>query len=137
MASAPADPVDERSGGATQRGATHSEPPPSPLAALSPMKTVEDALPHQRIKKGRAAKGAVETVTKGMTPVEDRRAAEERHRKVAAVLSELERYHVTAPEASVEAALDANNDSPTAAARWLITDPSRREKLSVRPVEGA
>ena len=102
-----------------------------------PMKDVEDALPGQSVKKGRAARGAVETIAKEMTPVEDRRVAEQRHRKVAAVLSELERYHVTAPEASVEAALDANNDSPTAAAGWLITDPSRRVKLSVRPIPRA
>ena len=102
------------------------------------MKDVEEALPGKQLtKKVKAAGGAVEAKSKFQTPVEDRRAAEERHRKVAAVLSELERYHVTAPEASIEAALDANNDSPTAAARWLITDPSRRERLSVRPVERA
>jgi len=135
-ASAPADPVDERSGGATQRGAAHSEPPPSPLTAPSPFKAVEDALPRQSVKKGRAEKGAVETVTKEQTPADKRRAAKVRHEKVAAVLSLLVQYHATAPEASVETALDANDDSPTAAAMWLL-DPKRTEKFSVRPVERA
>ena len=134
--SAPAAPVDKRSGGATQRGAAHSEPPPSPLEVTSPMKTVGDELPHQSVKKGRAAKGAVETVTKEQTPADKRRAAKVRHEKVAAVLSLLVQYHATAPEASVETALDANDDSPTAAAMWLL-DPNRTEKFSVRPVERA
>ena len=136
LASAPADPVDKGSGGATQRGAAHSEPPPSPLAELSPMKTVGDALPHQSVKKGRAEKGAVETVTKEQTPADKRRAAKVRHEKVAAVLSLLVQYHATAPVASVETALDANDDSPTAAAMWLL-DPKHTEKFSVRPVERA
>ena len=136
LAAAPAAPVDERSGGATQRGAAHSEPPPSPLTAPSPMKSVGDALPRQSVKKGRAEKGAVETVTKEQTPADKRRAAKVRHEKVAAVLSLLVQYHATAPEASVETALDANGDSPTAAAMWLL-DPKRTEKFSVRPVERA
>ena len=136
LGSVPAAPVDERSGGATQRGAAHSEPPPSPLTARSPMKTVGDALPHQSVKKGRAEKGAVETVTKEQTPADKRRAAKVRHEKVAAVLSLLVQYHATAPEASVETALEENDDSPTAAAMWLL-DPKRTEKFSVRPVERA
>ena len=112
------------------------EPPHSPLEVTSPMKAVEDALPHQSVKKGRAAKGAVETVTKEQTPADKRRAAKVRHEKVAAVLSLLVQYHATAPEASVETALDANDDSPTAAAMWLL-DPKHTEKFSVRPVERA
>ena len=136
LASAPADPVDEHPGAATQRGAAHSEPPPSPLTAPSPMKTVGDALPRQSVKKGRAENGAVETVTKEQTPADKRRAAKVRHEKVAAVLSLLVQYHATAPEASVETALDANDDSPTAAAMWLL-DPNRTEKFSVRPVKRA
>ena len=136
LASTPAAPVDKRSGGATQRGAAHSEPPPSPLEVTSPMKTVGDELPHQSVKKGRAEKGPVETVTKEQTPADKRRAAKVRHEKVAAVLSLLVQYHATAPEASVETALDANDDSPTDAAMWLL-NPKHTEKFSVRPVERA
>ena len=131
LGSVPAAPVDERSGGATQRGQSRSEPPPSPLAVPSPMKEVGDALPDQSVKKGRAAKGAVQTVAKKMTPVEDRRAAEQRHRKVPAVLLELERYHLTAPEASVEAALEENDDIAYAAANCMIR---RMEEFSVRRI---
>ena len=95
------------------------------------MKAVGDSLPGQSVKKGRAARGAVETVAKKMTPVEDRRAAEQRHRKVAAVLRELERYHATAPEASVVAALEENDDNAYAAANCMIR---RMEEFSVRRI---
>ena len=129
LGATPAAPVEGRLGAPTQRSSPpRVEPPRSPLAARSPMKAVGDALPGQSVKKGRAAKGAVETVAKKMTPVEDRRAAEQRHRKVAAVLRELERYHVTAPEASVEAALEENDDNAYAAANCMIR---RMEEFSV------
>ena len=128
----PAAPVGERRDAPTQRGSLpRVDPPTSPLAVPSPMKEVGDALPDQSVKKGRAAKGAVQTVAKKMTPVEDRRAAEERHRKVPAVLLELERYHLTAPEASVEAALEENDDIAYAAANCMIR---RMEEFSVHRI---
>ena len=94
------------------------------------MKEVGDALPDQSVKKGRAAKGAVRTVAKKMTPVEDRRAKKERHR---AVKSELAGYGMTAPESSIEAALYENDNDVLDAYLWLL-DPTRTEELSVRRI---
>jgi hypothetical protein len=131
LASTLAAPVGERLDAPTQRVSPRVEPPQSPLEKPWPMEDVEEALLGKQLtKKSRAAGGAVEAKIKFPTPAEDRRARKERHR---AVSSELAGHGMTAPEASVEAALYANGDDVSDACMWLL-DPTRMEEFSVRRI---
>ena len=124
-------PVEKRFDAPTQRCRPPIEPPQSPLDKPSLMRDVEEAMPgKQLMKKSRAAGGAVEAKIKFPTPAEDRRARKERHR---AVSSELAGHGMTAPEASVEAALFANDNDVSDACMWLL-DPTRMEEFSVRRI---